>query len=118
MTTTNLNGFIKTASGKYLHLEGEPTDAAAASELQVKDLANIAVSLYNAARGETISRIALQASDGSILSSLGIYKNGQYSHFFYGGERVANSPITSNLDIWDLNVEVDETTKLMVVVND
>ena len=118
MTTTNLNGFVQTASSKYLHLQGEPTDAAAASELQVQDIAGTMQSLKDAGRGETIIRIALQACDGSILTSLGIQKNGQYIAFYYGGERIASSTLAANLDIWDLYIPIDDTTKIMVVVNE
>lgn len=118
VTTTNLVGFLKMASGNILCLQGEPTDAAAASELNVLDVAGTSQSLKDAGRGETITRIALQASDGSILTSLGIYKNGQYVIFHYGGERLADGPHAANLDIWDLSIPIDDTTKVMVVVND
>lgn len=118
MTTTNLNGIISTASGKYFHLEGEPTDAAAASELNVRDVAGTSQSVKDACRGETITRIQIQACDGSILTSMGVQKNGSYVIFVYGGERVASSPSVANIDVWDLAIVVDDTTKIMVVVDE
>lgn len=118
MTTTNLNGIVTTIDGDFYHLEGEPTDAAAASELNIRDVAGTSQSMKDALRGKAISRIQLQASDGSILTSMGVMKNGQYIIFVYGGERLASSPQAANIDVWDLNIPVDDTTKVMVVVNE
>ena len=118
MTTTNVSSIIHTSDGMLYHGEGEPTDAAAASEHNIRDIAGTSQSVKDALRGKTITRIEIQASDGSILTSFGIMKNSQYIYFTYGGERVASSPSTTNLDIWDLNILVDETTKLMIVTDE
>ena len=117
MTTTNLNGVLETNKGLF-HLEGEPTDAASASELKVRDISGTSQSLKDIIRGATITRIAIQASDGSVLTSVAVYQNGAVVNSYYAGERIANSPERYNIDIRGIAVVVGETTQIKVVVNE
>jgi len=117
MTTTNISGIIETSKGDF-HAEGEPTDAAAASELQIRDISGNLKSWRDIIRGATVTRIALQASDGSILTSVAIYEGGAVKHSYYAGERIASSQERFNIDIRGIQITVGETTQLKVVVNE
>ena len=119
MTTTDVYGYIECASGRLQMVYTNLTDAAAAAEVKAVDLAMAnAQSLKDILRGETIVRMCMAVPDGSILTQLGIKKNGTYVYHTYGGERVASSNQSSNLDIWDLDILVDETTMLYAVTDE
>lgn len=119
MTTTDVYGWIKTASGRFFHVFTNLTDAAAAGEVKIVDQGfGNALSAKDAMRGETIVRMAIAVCDGSILTQFGIKKGGTYVYHMYGGERVASGGIASNLDVWDLAIPVDDTTLLYAVTDD
>jgi len=112
MTTTNLHGVIETTDGGVHSIQQEPTDGAATA-LTIYDLAGTQRTLGDALFQKVIRRIAIQLSDGSILTSLVITQNGKTTHAFYGSERIANSPDTYNLDVL-VNIPVDKTTVLTI----
>jgi len=113
MTTTDIQGFIETTDGGIFPVYTNITDGATMVEVKVVDDAGgNAQSLYAYLRNRVITRIALQASDGSILDAVKILDNGRPIVWEYGGERVASSPSAANIDIWDLAVPVSDTTFL------
>lgn len=119
MTTTDIQGVVQTSDGLIWHMVGEPTDAAAESVLNMRDIAGNADTVGNVLQGRTIVRIALQASDGSILTSLNIYgPGGERTHSYYGGERLASSNAIWNFDIRGIAIPVTKATTFKVVSND
>lgn len=119
MTTTDVYGLIRYSDGTYDFMLTNLTDAAALGEVKVVDLAGAnPVSLKDKAKGKTISRIMAAVCDGSILTQFGVKKNSVFVFHAYGGERLANGPASTNLDAWDLNIEVDDTTTLHAVTDD
>ncbi len=118
MTTTNLQGRLITHDGVLHHLQGEPTDAAGASELKILDLAGNLKSFKDVILGRAITDIDIQASDGSILTSGQINgPQGVKLHSLLGGERLANGPGYWNMSLHGVKVPVTESTILKVVVN-
>jgi len=113
MTTTNVIGILDLHDGSQLLLQGEPTDGVA-TELQVLDQSNALSNIAVAALKKAITRIRIQASDGSIVTTLIAYKNGAATHTFYGGERIAASPEKWNLDIRGIAIPVDDTFSLKI----
>lgn len=119
MTTTDVYGFIHYLDGSYDFVLTNLTDAAAAGEVKVVDLAGAnGVSLKDKAKGKVIDRLCIAVCDGSILTQFGVKKGGAYVFHTYAGERVASSPQAANMDAWDLNIEVDDTTLLYAVTDD
>ena len=119
MTTTDVYGFVETASGKFFHIFTNLTDAAAAGEVKIVDQGfGNAQSVKDALRGETITRCAVAVCDGSILTQFGIKKGGAYIFHSYGGERLASGPQATNLDIWGLSIPVDDTTLFYAVTDE
>ena len=120
MTTTDVYGYNEYLDGTLDPIGATNlTDGAAAAEVKVCDLAGAnGQSLKDRARGKTIGRIVVAVCDGSILTQFGVKKNGVYVYHTYGGERLANGPQAANLDVWDLAIEVDDTTLLYAVTDD
>jgi len=118
MTTTDVQGVVE-ADGYQYHLVGEPTDAAAESVLNIRDLTGGTGTIGSKLVGKTMTRLALQASDGSILTSANLY-NGKGGRVLsvYGGERLASSEADWNIDVRGLNIFIDEGMTLKIVTND
>ena len=118
MATTNIQGVIETSNGGLHHVEVEPTDAAAASALTIRDLGGVKRTLGEHLNGQTITRIAIQASDGSILTQLYVTQDGRRTRDYYAGERIANSPDVYNIDLTGIGIPVDQKTAIMIVVDE
>ncbi len=112
MTTTNVQGVIETSDGGLYDIQQEPTDGSGEA-LTIYNLAGAAKTLGDVLYGKIITRIALQLSDGSILTSLVVTQNGRTTHAWYGGERIANSPDVYNLD-QNVVIPVDKRTIITI----
>jgi hypothetical protein len=118
MTTTDILGKIVCSDGSEHMICCEPTDAAAESAVTLKDLTATSQN-FDTLQGRTIIRIAIQASDGSILTSLNLYDaGGGKTHSFYGGERVAGTGETWNLDLRGLSIPIAKGCAMKIVTND
>jgi hypothetical protein len=116
MTTTNVLGVIETTDGELHMIQQEPTDGSGEA-LTIYDMAGSAKTLGDHLFGKVISRIALQLSDGSILTSLVHTQEGRTVHAIYGGERLAGSEDVYNIDM-PVSIPVDKKTILTITTAD
>jgi hypothetical protein len=116
MSTTNLVGVIETTDGNVHAIQQEPTDGTPEA-VTIYDISGTARNIYDQLFGKVIRRICIQASDGSILSTLYVTQNGARTHDFVAGERIANGPDRSNIDVL-VNIPVNKQTRMMVDCTD
>ena len=107
MTDTSSQGFIEFSDGTWVHLfqaiDGTVLVDGTEQELAVRTPGGSYESLWKSNLGKTISRIAWQVADGSIVTSLKLYdaKNGVVS-YMTGSER--NKTTVKNSEIYDVDV--------------
>lgn len=119
MTTTDVQGVVEIDNSEYFHLVGEPTDGAAESALNIRDISGAADAIGKKLAGHVLTRLALQASDGSILTSANLYDGkGARILALYGGERLASSNMDWALELEDLSIPIDEGMTLKIVTAD
>jgi len=107
MTDTNAQGFLEFSDGSWCHLYGISTGSvftdATEAEMYVRTLGGSQETLAKSHEGKVISRIAIQAADGSIVTTCKIYdaKNGVVA-FYRGNER--NVTTVKNGETYDIDV--------------
>lgn len=112
MTTTQIVGIIETSDGEQHMVDQTVTDGTPEA-LTILDLGGSLRNVYDHLFMKTITRIALQASDGSILDYVEVTQNGETTHYWEAGERIANSPEVYNLDV-RTNIPVLKTTRINI----
>jgi hypothetical protein len=118
MATTNVQGIIVTSDGKFHHVEVEPTDAAAASALTIRDVGGVKHTWGDYLAGKTITDVYVQLSDGSILTQLYFTNNGERTRDYLAGERLAGSSQNYNLILRGIREPINKTCTCMIVTND
>ena len=113
MTTTDTIAIITTQDRrKYFCFLNGSTDGTE-TEIKIYDLAGATISVGEHLNGQTITRIEVMCSAGSILGTLRLYaKSGGRVLAAVGCERTSNQ--RANLDIKNLNIPI-ETGMLMKV---
>lgn len=112
MTTTDIVGKVVTSDGRE-HLVNQVVTDGTPEALTIQDLSGTDRNLYDHLFGKVITRIKLQASDGSILDYVQVTQDGQETHYWECGERIANSPEVYNLDEI-VNIPVLKTTRINI----
>jgi hypothetical protein len=106
MTTTDTEGLIE-ANGRVYHLFQNGSTDGTETEIKVLTPAGASVSVGVHLKGQTITRLALQCSDGSILSTVILYgADAGVKLSAVGCERTSNQ--LYNIDLKDLRVPVTD----------
>lgn len=107
MSSTAAQGFVQFHDGTWAHLYGTSsggvfTDTTEA-EMYVRNMGGAQEQLYKSTEGKRIKRLAIQAADGSIITTCIIYdaKSGVVARF-RGSERNVTSVVHG--DVYDLNI--------------
>jgi len=114
MTDTNAQGYITLDNGEKLHLFGISTGGVftdgSEAEVYVKDIAGNQSQLWKVAEGRVITEIAIQAADGSILTTCKIYSpKGGVIASWRGNERTASDTVY-NLRVKGLAIPIFKGT--------
>lgn len=114
MSDTDAIGKIVTADGKVHQIMQTIADGTPET-LKVFDLGNTEKEIYQYLLGQTIKRIEIQVSDGSILDYLQVTQNGAETHYMECGERIhtTGNPARSNLEI-NVHIPVYDTTRINI----
>lgn len=114
MTTTDVQGRIVAGGGlHHLWLNGA-TDGTE-TEIKVRGLGGELSSIGEALLGQVLQNIAIQASDGSILTTLKLYDNaGGVLLSIRGNERTVRNLLT-NASVGNLNIKI--TSGMLLKVN-
>ena len=108
MTDTAAQGFMVFTDGSWCHLQGISTGGVftdgTEAEMYVRNSGGGFEQLYKSHDGKVISRVALQAADGSIITTAKIYDpKGGVVAFWRGSERNVTSVVHG--DTYDINVK-------------
>lgn len=107
MTDTAAQGFVTFSDGSWAHLYGISTGGVftdgTEAEMYVRNSGGGQEQLYKSHDGKVITRIGLQAADGSIITTAKIYdaKSGVVA-MWRGSERNVTSVVHG--DVYDINV--------------
>ena len=118
MATTNVQGIVITSDGGFHHVEVEPTDAASASALTIRDVGGVKHTWGDFLNGKVIVGMYVQLSDGSILTQLYFTNNGEVTRDYLAGERLAGSSQNYNLILRGISEPINKTCTCMIVTND
>jgi hypothetical protein len=104
MTTTDIEGLI-TASGRDYHVFLNGSTDGTETTTKILDVSNTAKDVGDHLKGKIIERIALQCSDGSILSTVILYDpTAGVVLSAVGCERTSNQ--LYNIDLQNLSVPI------------
>jgi len=118
MTTTDTHGRAITNGGIYhLWLDGG-TDGTE-TEIKVRAVSGTLNSIGDALKGQTLSRLTLQCSIGSILTTCKLYSpNGGVIASYRAGEILAQDGPPWNLDVQGLAIQLQEGMVLKINTTD
>ena len=107
MTDTNAQGIIDFADGSSVHMYGISTGGVftdgTEAEMYVRTVGGSQESISKSNEGRVISRIRIQAADGSIVTTCKIYNASDgVVAFLRGSER--NITTVKNDEVYDINV--------------
>jgi len=112
MTVNNVTGFVRTSDGRFHQIFQGVTDGTPEA-LTIYDLAGSDRNIYDHLYGKIITKIALQVDDGGILDYVQVTQNGEETHYWEAGERIANSPEVYNLEV-NVTIPVLKTTRINI----
>lgn len=117
MTTTDTLGYVVVSGKKYFVFLNGGTDGSD-TEIKLYDDGGTARSLGEALEGNVLQEVALQSTDGSILTTFAIYDpQGAKLHSFVGNERTARD-LLWNLRIKGIHVRIERGTIMKVNTGD
>lgn len=117
MTTTDVLGRIKTSGGNLYQLFGNGFTDGNETELKIREIGGALQSLGDAIPGQTITELALQCSDGSILTTCKLYDiDAGVIASWRGNERTTWA--FTNLDVKGLAIPVRKGMVLKVNTGD